>query len=93
MTVAARTRAIAPIFLVTAFGVALSAPPALAQKSGGSITVGLELDIPGFDPLKIQADADVIKTAYPLPLRFAPGDPAAPPCYNSGTPPAPPGAP
>ena len=26
---------------------------AQAQKSGGSITVGLELDIPGFDPLKI----------------------------------------
>ncbi len=27
--------------------------PALAQKQGGSITVGLELDIPGFDPLKV----------------------------------------
>ena len=24
-----------------------------AQKQGGSITVGLELDIPGFDPLKV----------------------------------------
>ena len=27
--------------------------PASAQKQGGSITVGLELDIPGFDPLKV----------------------------------------
>ena len=27
--------------------------PAAAQKPGGSITVGLELDIPGFDPLKV----------------------------------------
>ena len=29
------------------------AAPAAAQKAGGSITVGLELDIPGFDPLKV----------------------------------------
>src|SRR5262249_48342353 len=27
--------------------------PAMAQKHGGSLTVGLELDIPGFDPLKV----------------------------------------
>jgi 4-phytase/acid phosphatase/peptide/nickel transport system substrate-binding protein len=27
--------------------------PASAQKKGGSITVGLELDIPGFDPVKV----------------------------------------
>jgi len=25
----------------------------LAQKQGGSLTVGVELDIPGFDPLKV----------------------------------------
>jgi peptide/nickel transport system substrate-binding protein len=31
----------------------LSAPAAQAQKSGGSLTVGLELDIAGFDPLKV----------------------------------------
>lgn len=37
-------------------------------------TSGLVREAPGFDPLKIQADADVIKTAYPLPLRFAPGE-------------------
>src|ERR1700726_783744 len=29
------------------------AAPASAQKQGGSITVGLELDIPGLDPLKV----------------------------------------
>lgn len=37
-------------------------------------TSGLVREAPGFDPLKIQADAEVIKTAYPLPLRFAPGE-------------------
>ncbi len=36
-------------------------------------TSGLVREAPGFDPLKIQPDAAVIKTAYPLPLRFAPG--------------------
>jgi peptide/nickel transport system substrate-binding protein len=53
MNAATRSRALAPIFLVAAFGAALSALPASAQKPGGSITVGLELDIPGFDPLKV----------------------------------------
>jgi D-alanyl-D-alanine carboxypeptidase len=37
-------------------------------------TSGLVREAPGFDPLKIQSDADVIRTAYPLPLRFAPGE-------------------
>jgi CubicO group peptidase (beta-lactamase class C family) len=37
-------------------------------------TSGIVREAPGFDPLKIQPDADVIKTAYSLPLRFAPGD-------------------
>ena len=46
-------RMVARIFLVAGFGVALFAGPANAQKQGGSITVGLELDIPGFDPLKV----------------------------------------
>jgi len=27
--------------------------PAAAQKQGGTLTVGLELDVPGFDPLKV----------------------------------------
>jgi peptide/nickel transport system substrate-binding protein len=48
-----RARNIARIYLVMAFAAALSASPASAQKQGGSITVGLELDIPGFDPLKV----------------------------------------
>lgn len=37
-------------------------------------TSGIVREAPGFDPQKIQSDADVIKTAYPLPLRFAPGE-------------------
>ncbi len=37
-------------------------------------TSGIVREAPGFDPLKIQSDADVIKTAYPLPLRFSPGE-------------------
>ncbi len=37
-------------------------------------TSGIVREAPGFDPYKIQNDADVIKTAYPLPLRFAPGE-------------------
>ena len=37
-------------------------------------TSGIVREAPGFDPMKVQNDADVIKTAYPLPLRFAPGE-------------------
>src|SRR5688572_16194912 len=37
-------------------------------------TSGLIREAPGFDLFKIQSDADVIKTAYPLPLRFVPGE-------------------
>src|SRR6478752_7927227 len=53
MKTSIRSRRVARIFLVTAFGVGLSAGPASAQKPGGTMTVGLELDIPGFDPLKV----------------------------------------
>src|SRR6202795_5409540 len=53
MKAISRSRAFARIFLTTAFGIALFAGAAHAQKQGGSITVGLELDIPGFDPLKV----------------------------------------
>src|SRR6516162_8001836 len=53
MTAATRSHKHAQIFLGTAFGIALLAGAAGAQKQGGSITVGLELDIPGFDPLKV----------------------------------------
>jgi len=37
-------------------------------------TSGIVREAPGFDPLKIQNDADVIKSAYPLPLSFVPGE-------------------
>ncbi|MCC8938261.1 ABC transporter substrate-binding protein [Bradyrhizobium sp. Arg68] len=47
-----RAHAFARLFLVAGF-VAAVAAPASAQKSGGSLTVGQELDIPGFDPLKV----------------------------------------
>jgi peptide/nickel transport system substrate-binding protein len=53
MKAVSRSRAFARFFLGTAFGIALFAGPAQAQKPGGGITVGLELDIPGFDPLKV----------------------------------------
>ena len=53
MTATIRSRRLAQIFLVAVSGIALFASPAGAQKQGGSITVGLELDIPGFDPLKV----------------------------------------
>jgi peptide/nickel transport system substrate-binding protein len=53
MKAAVRWNVLVRIFLVTGFGAALFAGPASAQKQGGSITVGLELDIPGFDPLKV----------------------------------------
>src|SRR5258708_23595412 len=53
MTAAIGSRKLAQIFLGAALGVAVFAGAASAQKQGGSITVGLELDIPGFDPLKV----------------------------------------
>jgi 4-phytase/acid phosphatase/peptide/nickel transport system substrate-binding protein len=53
MKVESRSRAFAQTLFSAAVGLALVASPAIAQKQGGSITVGLELDIPGFDPLKV----------------------------------------
>src|SRR6202047_1731556 len=55
MTAAIRSRKPAQIFLAAAFVAALFAGAANAQKQGGSITFGVELDIPGFDPLKVGA--------------------------------------
>src|SRR5437899_6294679 len=63
MTAAIRANALAQIFLVAGFGVALLAAPAYAQKQGGSITVGLEADIPGFDPLKVGVFDTAAETA------------------------------
>ena len=37
-------------------------------------TSGILREAPGFDPFKVQPDADVIRTAYGVPLRFAPGE-------------------
>jgi 4-phytase/acid phosphatase/peptide/nickel transport system substrate-binding protein len=48
-----RSRAFARMIFIAAIGVTLFAGPAMAQKRGGSITMGLELDIAGFDPLKV----------------------------------------
>jgi peptide/nickel transport system substrate-binding protein len=39
--------------LALAAAAGLLAGPAMAQKQGGTLTVGLELDIAGFDPLKV----------------------------------------
>jgi D-alanyl-D-alanine carboxypeptidase len=36
-------------------------------------TAGLIREAPGFNPLKVQSDADVLRSAYAVPLRFAPG--------------------
>jgi 4-phytase/acid phosphatase/peptide/nickel transport system substrate-binding protein len=53
MKAESRSRVLAQTIFSVAVGVSLLASPAIAQKRGGSITVGLELDIPGFDPLKV----------------------------------------
>jgi peptide/nickel transport system substrate-binding protein len=48
-----RLSAIARSAVVAAACLVLLAAPAQAQKQGGSIALGVELDIPGFDPLKV----------------------------------------
>ncbi|HYM31142.1 MAG TPA: ABC transporter substrate-binding protein [Candidatus Cybelea sp.] len=53
MTTGFRAGAVVRNAFIAATGLALLAGPAMAQKQGGSLTVGLELDIPGFDPLKV----------------------------------------
>jgi 4-phytase/acid phosphatase/peptide/nickel transport system substrate-binding protein len=39
--------------LTAAIAASMFVGPALAQKAGGSITVALELEVPGFDPIKV----------------------------------------
>ncbi len=58
-----RSHMLTRIFLGATFGLALLASPASAQKPGGSITVGLEVDIPGFDPLKVGVFDTAAETA------------------------------
>src|SRR5882672_12292675 len=53
MTSTFRHRLFASAFVMVAAAMGFSAGPALAQKRGGTLTVGLELDIAGFDPLKV----------------------------------------
>jgi 4-phytase/acid phosphatase/peptide/nickel transport system substrate-binding protein len=48
-----RLRVHASTYVLAAVATCFVAAPALAQKHGGSLTVGLELDISGFDPLKV----------------------------------------
>jgi peptide/nickel transport system substrate-binding protein len=58
-----RARTFASIFLGIGIAVLVSPSPGQAQKPGGSITVGLELDIPGFDPLKVGVFDTAAETA------------------------------
>ncbi len=49
-TLRLRLRRLALVVAAATLGLA---GPAMAQKRGGTLTVGLELDIAGFDPLKV----------------------------------------
>ncbi len=53
MTSTLRLRLLECTFALVSAAASIVAGPAMAQKQGGSLTVGLELDIPGFDPLKV----------------------------------------
>ena len=53
MTSMIRHRLLALASVLSAAAMGFGAGPAMAQKQGGTLTVGLELDIPGFDPLKV----------------------------------------
>ena len=62
LVVSPLSRLARPLF-VAIVGTALCTTVATAQKAGGSITVGLELDIPGFDPLKVGVFDTAAQTA------------------------------
>jgi len=53
MRVTSRSRVILYASLGAALGALTFAVPAAAQKQGGTLNVGLELDVIGFDPLKV----------------------------------------
>ena len=58
-------RGLARVTLVAGM-IGMFAAAAAAQKQGGSITVGLELDIPGLDPLKVGVYDTAAETAAAL---------------------------
>src|SRR5579872_3203681 len=60
---ASRSRVILHTSLGVALGALMFAVPAAAQKQGGTLTVGLETDIPGFDPLKVGVYDTAAETA------------------------------
>ncbi|MEO8256228.1 MAG: serine hydrolase domain-containing protein [Acidobacteriota bacterium] len=37
-------------------------------------TSGMVTEAPGFEPFRFRSDADVVRTAYPVPLHFEPGE-------------------
>ena len=43
----------ARLLVLAAAAAVFASGPAMAQKQGGTLTVGLEFEIPGFDPLKV----------------------------------------
>src|SRR5258708_37176402 len=53
MTSTIRHRLLALASVLAAAITGFGAAPAMAQKQGGTLMVGLELDILGFDPLKV----------------------------------------
>ena len=53
MTSTLRLRLLGFMAALAAAAAGFASGPAMAQKQGGTLTVGLELDIPGFDPLKV----------------------------------------
>src|SRR5579872_2898160 len=60
---ASRSRVILHTSLGVALGALMFAVPAAAQKQGGTLTVGLETDIPGFDHLRVGVYATAAETA------------------------------
>src|SRR5438105_14213340 len=63
MTTTSRSRMLVRTALGVTLGAVMFAGTANAQKQGGSITVGLETDIPGFDPLKVGVFDTAAETA------------------------------
>ena len=58
-----RERWLAAIFVGFGISILPFVSPGQAQKQGGSITVGLEPNMPGFDPLKVGVFDTAAETA------------------------------